>query len=56
MLLCPVLQIPTTLKTELATNPFLRPKSLEIKKALKLEQSALDVDVFASVRKAKDEF
>jgi hydroxyacylglutathione hydrolase len=41
---------------ELATNPFLRCKSSEIRASVKMGASASDVEVFAAVRKAKDTF
>ena len=47
--------IPTTLGLEKKTNPFLRPGSAAIKRALKLTD-ADDVAVFAEMRKRKDSF
>lgn len=52
----PVLQIPTTLGLELATNPFLRPSSQEIRRSLRVRADASDAEVFAAVRKKKDSF
>lgn len=47
--------VPMSLELEKATNPFLRPSSPEIQKAVGLEGASL-VDVFAEVRKLKDNF
>jgi hydroxyacylglutathione hydrolase len=47
--------IPSTMRIEKRTNPFLRPNSPEIRKTLGLE-SASDVDVFAETRRRKDAF
>lgn len=47
--------IPTDLKTELATNPFLRTDSAEIRKRIGM-LSASNVEVFAKIRKMKDNF
>ena len=47
--------IPFTIADELETNPFLRPESGEIRQKLGLE-GAKDVDVFAAVRRLKDQF
>ena len=48
--------VPTTLRLEKATNPFLRPHSAELRAALKLAPEARDADVFAATRAAKDVF
>ncbi|KAL3676910.1 hypothetical protein R1sor_026858 [Riccia sorocarpa] len=48
--------IPTTLGEEKKINPFLRPSSAELRKALNLSSSATDVETFAAVRCAKDRF
>lgn len=48
--------IPTTLEEEKATNPFLRPHSLEIRKVLSIREDASDIDSFAAIRRAKDHF
>jgi len=45
--------LPTTLARELATNPFLRASDPSIRKHLNME-NASDADVFAAIRKAKD--
>ncbi len=45
--------LPTTLEQELATNPFIRTKSLEIQKNLELEGHE-DWEVFQAIRKLKD--
>lgn len=47
--------VPSTLKEELATNPFLRPESEEIRSNLGM-MSADPVDVFAETRRRKDLF
>lgn len=46
---------PSTIAAELATNPFLRTGSTEIRKALDLE-GAGDSEVFAELRRRKDGF
>merc|ERR1712129_372288 len=48
--------VPCKFGDELATNPFLRTKSAEIRSNLGMDEHALDVDVFAALRKAKDTF
>ena len=48
--------IPSTLQQELDTNPFLRPQDSDIRKTLKIPTDAADVDAFAAIRKAKDNF
>jgi len=45
--------LPTTLHRELATNPFLRASDPAIRKHMGLE-NASDAEVFAAIRKAKD--
>ncbi len=47
--------VPSTLALEKATNPFLRPDSLEIQRNTRLEGAPL-VDVFAETRRLKDHF
>ncbi len=47
--------LPTTIGEELATNPFLRWNDADIRRNLGME-SALDVEVFAEIRKRKDNF
>ena len=47
--------VPSILADELATNPFLRPASAEIRKHLDME-SATDSEVFAEIRLRKDNF
>ncbi|QJD28794.1 hydroxyacylglutathione hydrolase [Methylococcus geothermalis] len=47
--------VPSSLGDELATNPFLRPESPEIRQRLGLVQ-APDVEVFAEIRRRKDVF
>jgi hydroxyacylglutathione hydrolase len=47
--------VPSTLAEELATNPFLRVDSPEIRKTLAIE-SAKPVDVFAAIRRKKDHY
>jgi hydroxyacylglutathione hydrolase len=41
---------------ELATNPFMRCKSPEIRRSMKLGDDAPDVEVLAALRRAKDSF
>jgi len=45
--------LPTTMAKELTTNPFLRASDASIRKHLNME-SASDAEVFATIRKAKD--
>jgi hydroxyacylglutathione hydrolase len=47
--------MPSTMKLEKIVNPFLRPDSAAIRKALKMEDAG-DVAVFAEVRRHKDSF
>ncbi|QXP84962.1 hydroxyacylglutathione hydrolase [Methylococcus sp. Mc7] len=47
--------VPSSLGEELATNPFLRPESPEIREGLGLPD-APDVEVFAEIRRRKDVF
>ena len=47
--------VPSTLEEERATNPFLRPQSLDLRATIALETAA-DVDVFAKTRALKDAF
>lgn len=47
--------VPTLLSTELETNPFLRPADPGIRATLGM-QTASDADVFAEIRKRKDNF
>ncbi len=47
--------VPTTIAQELQTNPFLRANDAGIRKLLNM-QNAPDSDVFAEIRKRKDEF
>lgn len=47
--------VPSTIATELATNPFLRPDSAEIQASVGLPASDL-TKVFAAVRQRKDSF
>lgn len=47
--------VPSTLAEELAANPFLRAHLPEMKSAMNM-QGATDVDVFAAIRKQKDNF
>ncbi len=48
--------VPGTLARELATNPFFRVSSGEIRRTLGIAADADAVDAFAVVRKAKDDF
>jgi hydroxyacylglutathione hydrolase len=50
-----VFTAPTTLGLEKTTNPFLRPHDAGIRAHLGL-QSASDAEVFAEIRKRKDNF
>jgi hydroxyacylglutathione hydrolase len=47
--------VPTTIGAEIAANPFLRVRDRELRKRLDLE-SAADSDVFAEIRRRKDQF
>jgi len=47
--------VPTTLGLERATNPFLRPGDLALRRELGMEQAG-DVEVFAEIRRRKDSF
>jgi hydroxyacylglutathione hydrolase len=47
--------IPSTIKLEKQTNPFLRPQSGEIRKTLGMEKAS-DAEVFGEVRRRKDSF
>jgi hydroxyacylglutathione hydrolase len=47
--------IPTTLRQERATNPFLRPADSGIRQQLGME-TASDTEVFAEIRRRKDSF
>ena len=47
--------VPSTLATELATNPFLRPADAGIRAVLGMP-TAPDADVFAEIRRRKDNF
>ena len=47
--------LPTTVKLEKMTNPFLRPMEQGIRLTLNM-QSASDIEVFARIRKLKDNF
>ena len=47
--------VPTTIATEKATNPFLRPASVALQETVKLPGADL-VEVFAETRRRKDKF
>ncbi len=47
--------VPSTLKEELATNPFLRADLAEVKALMSMSDAA-DADVFAEIRRRKDNF
>ena len=47
--------VPSTLADEMATNPYLRPSSPEIRATLDM-QNATDAQVFAEIRRRKDAF
>ncbi|KAK9141208.1 hypothetical protein Scep_010889 [Stephania cephalantha] len=46
--------IPTTLKLEKACNPFLRTSSQEIRRSLKIPDTASSAEALAAIRRAKD--
>jgi hydroxyacylglutathione hydrolase len=48
--------VPGTMKEELATNPFLRVNSAEIRKTLKIDLAASEGDALGMIRAAKDSF
>ncbi|CAI5937191.1 unnamed protein product [Closterium sp. NIES-64] len=48
--------IPSTVGGEAATNPFLRAASTDIRQSLHMSSDAADVDVFAALRRMKDNF
>lgn len=48
--------VPGTIASELATNPFLRVRSKEIRAALGIAEGASDADALGAIRKAKDGF
>lgn len=48
--------VPGTMKEELATNPFLRVNSAEIRKTLKIDLAAHESDALGMIRAAKDSF
>lgn len=48
--------VPSMLREEQATNPFLRPSDNAIRAALKVPQGASDEDAFAAIRGSKDSF
>lgn len=48
--------IPTTIESELKTNPFLRCDSLELRNNLGLSDKIDDLEVFKIIRKMKDQF
>lgn len=48
--------VPTTIGDELATNPFLRPHDKAIRKTIGAAADASNLEVFAALRKMKDNF
>lgn len=48
--------IPTTLKMEKSCNPFLRTSSMEIRRSLKIPETANDIEALGVIRQAKDKF
>lgn len=48
--------LPSTMEMELATNPFLRLTSQEIRRNLNMDLNATEVEVFAEMRSRKDKF
>jgi hydroxyacylglutathione hydrolase len=55
MAMLPPMTMPTNMALEKATNPFLRPGAREIRRSLGLMDAA-DGDVFAAIRRRKDDF
>ena len=49
------LTVPSTLREELETNPFLRPQSTHIRQNLRMNDAS-DAQVFAEIRSRKDKF
>lgn len=49
-------QIPTTLKMEKACNPFLRSSNIDIRRALRIPETADEAEALGIIRKAKDDF
>jgi hydroxyacylglutathione hydrolase len=47
--------VPTTVELEKKTNPFLRANQEQIKTSLNMNESS-DIEVFAEIRKRKDNF
>lgn len=47
--------VPTSIGVEKATNPFLRPASLDLRRTLAMEEADI-VEVFAETRRRKDHF
>jgi hydroxyacylglutathione hydrolase len=47
--------VPTTMGLERKTNPFLRPDSIELQRAIGMDRASI-IDVFAKVRALKDQF
>jgi hydroxyacylglutathione hydrolase len=55
--LCPYPKVPTTVAKELATNPFCRPHSEGLRRAVGLAGAGVeDVAVFTETRRLKDNF
>lgn len=48
--------VPTTIKAELETNPFLRARSPAIREALGMAGEATDLEVFTELRKRRDKW
>jgi hydroxyacylglutathione hydrolase len=46
----------SSMSEELATNPFMRCQSAEIRRSMKIAEGAPDVEVLAALRRAKDSF
>lgn len=48
--------LPSTISLELATNPFLREDSPSIRQALAADASVSSIEIFARIRRLKDQF
>jgi hydroxyacylglutathione hydrolase len=48
--------VPGTIAKELETNPFMRVRSAEIRRTLRIALDATDADALGAIRSAKDSF
>lgn len=48
--------IPTTIKNELETNPFLRTLSTELRKSINKTSDSYNIEIFKHIRKLKDRY